>query len=95
MEEQENGFRYTGNKRVCARCMRDGSLMKFIAARGDDGECDFCSTPDSQSVGLRDLFLEMSRCIRHEFMPASISDDIPGPEWELDPTSLRPPVAVR
>jgi hypothetical protein len=64
------------------------SLMKFVEARGDEGECDFCSSPDSQAVGLRDLFVEMSECIRHEYMPASISDDIPGPEWELDPTSL-------
>ena len=62
--------------------------MKFVEASGDEGECDFCSSPDSQAVGLRDLFVEMHECIRHEYMPASISDDIPGPEWELDPTSL-------
>jgi hypothetical protein len=88
IEGEENGFGYSGNQRVCACCQKDESLMRFVESEGEAGICDFCSSSESRIVELRALFVEMSECIRREYVPAYMSGDIPGGDWDFYPPTV-------
>lgn len=88
LEQGEAGFSYEGNQAVCASCIPDDALARFVDQHEGTGDCDFCARRDTAVVGLHELFVEMGTRIRAEFAPHSMSAEVPGGEWEMDVPTL-------
>jgi hypothetical protein len=78
-EEQEAaGFSYWGSERVCAACIADEALSRWVDGEGFAGECSFCGTEQRVVVTIHNLFVEMGRCIQSEYTPdATMGGPVP------------------
>jgi hypothetical protein len=87
IEQQEAGFSYSGNHLVCISCVRDEWLRHHVLQNGSESRCDFCRD-EAVCIPVHDLFAEMGTRIQGEYRPYSMSDEVPGPEWEIEPPTV-------
>jgi len=86
IEQGETGFTYLGGDVTCGGCPHDVHVSAFVRHDGEPGTCSFCGR-SATVLDLHRLFVEMGKRIRPEFLPSSISPEVPGREWEIDALS--------
>jgi hypothetical protein len=84
-EQDDAGFSYWDNERVCSSCVVDGVLAAWVAGAGSAGVCSFCGTQQHHLVQVHDLFVEMGTCIQSEYTTNVTMD---GPVPTLDSNEL-------
>ncbi len=84
-EQDDAGFSYWDNERVCSSCVVDGVLAAWVAGAGSAGVCSFCGTQQHHVVLVHDLFVEMGTCIQSEYTTNVTMD---GPVPTLDSNDL-------
>ncbi|MDP1820907.1 MAG: RES domain-containing protein [Acidimicrobiales bacterium] len=73
--------------KVCPDCLPDPHLSDWVVESGRAAKCDVCGRAN-KVAWFSDLFAEMQQRIAAELLPFSMSDEVPGAEWEIDPPTV-------